>query len=180
MAVVSYKNDGAICHNITVTSPHLYGQQWGRAFSVVGGTDITETDVYSDGSNAAAIYIAGESEYNTYGDTRVTFDGGTLVNSNTNAAVDHGAVMVYSSQTADTPNTDITVKNLTIKDTRLTASRQVGVIQYGTAVQSHVAINNITIIGGAKWLYGSNAPATTTDRSGWTWNGTPVANALGW
>ena len=180
VAIVSYKNDGAVSHNITVTSPRLYGQKWGRAFTVVGGTDITETDVYSDSSNAAAIYVAAESSYNTYGNTRVTFDGGTLVNSNTNATVDHGAVMVYSDQAADTPNTDVTVKNLTIKDTRLTASRQVGVIQYGAAVQTRLTFSNITIVGGNKWLFGTNAPATSINRSGWTWNGVAVANVLGW
>ena len=180
VAVVSYKNDGVICHDIKVVSPQLVGQQWGRAFSVVGGNNITETDVYSDSSSGAAIYLAAEGEYNTYGDTNIIFDGGTLLNSNTDSTVDHGAIMIYSSQGADTPNDTITVRNISISGTRATASRQVGVIQYGAAIQSKVTLANIAITGGNKYLFGGNAPASVARRTGWAWNGNPVPDVLGW
>ena len=37
VAVVSYRNDGELVRNITVESPRVEGQRWGRGFSVVGG-----------------------------------------------------------------------------------------------------------------------------------------------
>lgn len=179
VAIVSYKGDGAVCHHITVTSPDLYAQQWGRAFSVVGGQDITWRDLYADTSGCAAVYIAAEAEWNTYGCQRITVDGGRLVNSNSVATVDHGAVLLYNSQPAD-QNVDIVIKNLTVKDTRMTTSRQLGLVQYNGGTSTHVTMENITIEGGNKWLYSGNAPASATRRIGWTWNGVAVPDALGW
>ena len=179
VAIVSYKIGALPCHDIIVTSPGVYDQKWGRAFSVVGGYDITWRDVLSSGSGCAAIYIAAESEWNTYGCQRITFDGGTLTNSNTNITVDHGAVLIYNSQATE-QNTDIVIRNLTVKDTRLTTSRQLGLVQYNGGTSTRVTMANITIVGGNKWLYSGNAPSSATNRTGWTWNGNPVVDVIGW
>lgn len=178
VAVVSY-NTAVPCSNIQVVSPRLYGQKWGRGFSVVGGTGITYTDVYSDGSGCAAIYIAAESEWNSHPCKNIVFDGGRLINSNTVTAVDHGAVLIYNSQ-AGQVNSDITIKNLTIKDTRVDTSRQTGLVQYNGGTSVRVTMDKIRILGGNKWLFSGNAPASATRRTGWTWNGAAVPDALGW
>ena len=177
VAIVSYLNDGVRCHHITVISPRLYGQKWGRAFSVVGGRDITFSDVYSDGSGCAAIYIAAEKSWNTDGCQRITFDGGTLLNSNQVVTVDHGAVLVFNGQSRAMPNLDITIRNMLIRGTRSSASRQLGVVQYGDAVQARIAFDGITIEGGGN-LWGSNAPPSVYTRTNWTWNGQPVPGTV--
>lgn len=179
VAVVSYASNGSPVHHVTVTSPRFYGQTWGRAFSVVGGEDITFTDVYAEHSQAAAIYIAAEASWNTLAAKRVLVDGGTVISSNEDSAVDHGAVLVFSGQTAYT-NTDITVRNLTVRNTRTSASRQLGVVSDGNAAQQRIAFRNITIVGGPQSLVGSNAPASSMTRTGWTYNGSPVADVVGW
>lgn len=179
VAIVSYKIGALPCHDIVITSPSVLDQKWGRAFSVVGGHDITWRDVLSNGSGCAAIYIAAESEWNTYGCQRITVDGGTLTNSNTNITVDHGAVLIYNSQATE-QNTDIIIRNLTVKDTRLTTSRQLGLVQYNGGTSTRVTMENIAIVGGCKWLYSGNAPASATRRTGWTWDGKPVPDAIGW
>lgn len=178
VAVVSY-NTAPACSNIQIISPRLYGQKWGRAFSVVGGSGITFTDVYSDGSGCAGIYIAAESEWSTHACTNIVFSGGSLVNSNTVASVDHGAVLIYNSQ-AGLVNSDITIKNLTIKDTRIDTSRQTGIVQYNGGTSVRVAMDNIKILGGNKWLFSGNAPASAARRTAWTWDGAAVPDYLGW
>ena len=68
-------------------------QTWGRAFSVVGGTNITYRNVYAERSSAAAIYIAAEANWHTYPVSNILADGATINYANQTAAVDHGAVM---------------------------------------------------------------------------------------
>lgn len=175
VAVVSYKANGVLCHHITVTSPRLYGQVWGRAFSVVGGTDITETDVYSDGSNGAAIYIAAEGEFDTYGAARVTFTGGTLVNSNTNPAIDHGAIMIYNSQGSEALK-GVTVAGVAIIDTRADAPATVQIRARGGTVAG-VALTDLRLGRGPRALLATNVPPTDYRATGWTSSGRPVPDS---
>lgn len=175
VAVVSYGGDPAVCHDIVVTAPTVRNQAGGRGLSVVGGRDVTFTDAVVESSWDAALYFAAEESWHTYGCTRVTVERARLVNSNTNAAVDHGAVLVYAGDTLE-PNASIHLSGITIVDTRATASRQVGVLQDSPGARNvDVVLADFTIVGGPRWLYSTNNPAgDTTRRTGWTWNGAPV------
>jgi hypothetical protein len=176
-AVVSYRND-PINSNITINNPKFYGQTWGRAFSVVGGDSIRWNNVYAERSDAAAIYVAAESEWDTWNATNVTFNGATLVNSNTDPAVDHGAVLIYNSQPG-TVNTDITLTNVAITGTRSTASRNVGVINAG-GVNQRLSLAGFTISAGPDTAFYANTGLDAYNRSGWTVNGSAVGDLIGW
>ena len=167
--------DWAIVSNITLTNAAVRDQKWGRAFSVVGGTNITLRNIYANKSSSAALYVSAEREYNTRPVTKVLVDGAILDEANTNTAIDHGAVMLYNSQ--GTQNSDITLKNMRISNTRASASRQVSLIG---ANQSAILMQNVTITGGPGWLSGGDVPSSSYNNIGWTYNGTPVADKIGW
>ncbi len=193
VAVVSYLNDGTPCQNIQVLSPRLEGQKWGRAFSVVGGRNITFRDVYADGSAGAALYISAESEFNTFGVSNVLVDGGTLLNSNQQAAslasarpspdkprVVHGAVMLYNSQATQTIS-DVTIRNLTIKDTDPEGYDHVQILSYNNQVQTRLWLDRISISGGSPYpLKVLGVPASSLRKTSWSMNGSSIADAIGW
>ncbi len=177
IAVVSYARDGRITSDISVTSPRFYGQIHGRGFSVVGGADIVFSDVYAERSSAAAIYIASESSYDTFGVARVTVDGGTLTGSN-QGKEDHGAVIIYDSTSRAI--TDVTIKNLTIVDTRDSATDNVRFIADGANHTSRVSLVNVAITGGPRSAFGGNGPSSVINRTGWTQNGTSLTDWRNW
>jgi len=136
VAVVSYQEDPAVCHHILVDSPVVRGTAWGRGLSVVGGEDITERNVNVDSSSAAAIYVANEgSPYYTYGVKRVTFTGGRLTHANTDSAIDHGAILLYSRQPGYAL-VDVSISDIAISGTRASAPWQVGVRSGGGQVEN--------------------------------------------
>lgn len=178
VAVVTYGASTTPAKNITVTRPRLYGQTWGRAFSVVGGDRITFKDIYAEQSSGATVYIASEGGgYNTGASTNVLVDGGAINQANQTSSVDHGAVMLYNGRSA--VNSDITVKNLTITNTRASASRQIGIVQDSGGTHQRVTLQNIAIFGGPTPL-GGNAPLSAYNRIGLTYNGVALANLIGW
>lgn len=178
VAVVSYGTSLTPAKNITVLRPRLYGQTWGRAFSVVGGDNIVFRDIYAERSSGASVYIAAEAGgYNTWPSTNVTVDGGTINHANQTSSIDHGAVMLYNGRSA--VNSNITVKNLSIANTRSTASRQLGIVQDSGGTHSRVTLENIAIVGGPTPL-GGNAPLGSYNRIGVTYNGAPLSNLIGW
>lgn len=148
VAVVSYRSDGAPCHDIVVRSPQVLGTTWGRGLSVVGGTDVAFTDVDVQRSDAAAVYLGSEGQpWNTWAPVRVSVTGGRLQDSNTDQRIDHGAVLVLAGgDGAPAPDT-VTVRGLSISGTRGTASRSAGVISYGAAPQ-RVLLDQLAITGG--------------------------------
>jgi len=170
VAVVSYGSDGAPCHDITVTSPHVLGTTWGRGISVVGGVRINETDIDVQRTSAAGVYIGAEgSPWFTAAPQDVTVSGGTIVGANTNADVDHGAVLVLAGENGVTPS-NITIGNLRISDTRASASRDVGVITYGTPPTGIVLVNMV-ITGGPRSAYQGNTPGGSYVTRGWVQDG---------
>lgn len=170
VAVVSYGGE-SICHDITIQSPKFYGQTWGRAFTVVGGNNITYNDIYAENSNAAAVYVATEGDpYYTHPSTNIKFIGGEVVNSNTNSSVDHGAVLLYNARPGYI-DSGIIIDGLTITNTRSSASRQVGIIGGGSGGITQVQIKNITITGGPSSLFYSDQPGGNYTLSNWTHNG---------
>jgi hypothetical protein len=177
-AVVSYQSDGVQCYNISFESPRFYGNTWGRGFSVVGGHDITFTDIYGQDSDSAMLYFSGEgSPYWTYPTTRVTVNGGTCLRANKNATVDHGAVVltVYNNLV----DSDIKIADLHITDTRATASRQVALLAAAPAAITRVTMSNFKITNGpSKTLFAD--PTTQFNTDGWVFNNTPLEPHIGW
>jgi hypothetical protein len=155
IAVVSYRDQPIACHHITISSPKSFDNLLGRAFSVVGGHDITWTDVFADRSDSAALYLATEgAPYFTYSTRRVTVAGGTLIRSNKNPTVNHGAVMVYAGNLHSVVD-GISVRGLVISDTRSSASAQVNVRRRGGTVDN-VLMSGLAFIGGPRAAVGGN------------------------
>lgn len=174
VAVVSYMQDGPPVARVTVSSPTVLGTSSGRGLSVVGGTDITYTDVHVERSSAAAVYIANEgAPWFTAAPVRVRVSGGELLTSNTDPTVDHGAVLVLAG--AGQRPDDVVVQNLDIVDSRPTAHRSVGVITYGTAPVG-VVLLDLRISGGPRAAYqgNTNSGYRLTD---WTVDGKAVPDA---
>ncbi|NQU36046.1 MAG: right-handed parallel beta-helix repeat-containing protein [Actinobacteria bacterium] len=193
VAVVSYRNDGELVRNITVESPRVEGQRWGRGFSVVGGDSITFNNVYARDTAGAGIYLAAESEFNTYGVSNILIDGGTLLRANQQADTDaadrpspdkgrvvHGAIMVYNSQ-PDQRISDVTVQNVTITDTHPQGYDHVRAVSYSGQVQERLEFRGIHISGGSDYLFKPiGVPAEAYRTIGWTHEGAGVPNHIGW
>jgi hypothetical protein len=169
VSVVSYLGDGAVSHDITISSPRVYNNVWGRGLSVVGGTRITYDDIYSMASDAAGLYIASESSYNTYPVQDITVDGGSLVDANKDRSVGHGAVLVFSDQRGAV-NSNITIRGLNISGTRSDAPGQIGILN-GSSCINDVRINDVNITGGPATVFWRDADSagyslTQIDRNG--------------
>lgn len=174
VAVVSYLQDGAVCHDITVVAPTVTGTTWGRGLSVVGGHDITYTDVVVDRSSAAGIYLACEGDPSNTCDTRrVSVTDGTVTGANTDADVDHGAVLVYSGRAGGTVDT-VEVSGLTVSGTRSGASRQIGVVTNGGADGVSGVLFRDLHLGGGPPPYQGNAPLGAVRLDGVTADGRTV------
>jgi Pectate lyase superfamily protein len=179
IAVVTTAND-PIAHDITVTGARILGQTWGRGLTVVGGDRITYTDFTIDSSAGAAIYVAAETEWNTKPSTNVLYDRGTITNANANTTIDHGAIVLYNSQPGTT-NSDITLRNITISDTRSTASREISIINNG-GTQQRLTLDNLTLWRGPKTLLytSSSVPTSAYNLTNTTDDGNPITNRIGW
>jgi len=176
VAVVSYDRDPAPCHDITVDSPTSYRNQWGRAFSVVGGHDIDWINVYSEYSDSAGLYLAAEGPpYHTSSTRRVTVTGGRLVGSNTNPGVAHGAVMIYAGRPGAVVD-DVVISDMAIIGTRATADADVNIRRRGGAV-GDVMMNGFTVTGGPGRVFADGGvPAGAYRLTRWTHNGHALAD----
>ncbi len=176
IAIVSYGQDGAPCHDIAIESPRFYGNQWGRGFSVVGGHDIVWRDIYAENSNAAALYIACEgAPWNTAPTRDVRVEGGLIERANTSATVDHGAVLIYNAREG-LPIENVTIQNLTIRDTNTRASRQVGILVGTSGGARNIQLRDFVLSGGPSNLLVSDSPAPTYRASNWSFDGAPQPN----
>jgi hypothetical protein len=179
IAVVSYVGSG-LAHDITVASSQFYGQSWGRGFSVVGGLRVTYRNVYAASSSGAAIYIASEPGYRTYGNRSILVDGGTLDTSNANTRVGQGAVLVYNGQTSQV-NSDITVRGLTIRRTRTGAPAELRVISDSSGcVQRRILFSAVTVVGGPRSVVQVTAPSSSYVATGIRKDGVALAAHIGW
>lgn len=157
IAVVSYDTDSGPTHSITVTSPTVLGTQWARGLSVVGGYDVTFTDIYVQDSNGAAVYVAVEgAPYFTRDVAAVTVQGGKLVRSNVDPERDRGAVVVFNGRPTASIS-GVAISDLTITDTRETASQNISVITQGRPPQN-LSFTDLSVAGGPKRIYGGNVP----------------------
>lgn len=176
VAVVSYVGNSAPVRRITVTSPRLYGQSWGRGISVVGGQDITYTDVYTDGSAGAAIYIASEASWNTMGVSNVLIDGGTLVNSNSNTTMGHGSILVFNSR-GNTVVEGVTIRNMTIRNTTRVSGREVGLLSENGGQIRNVTMSGMSFYNANQWLVLKNTSVSGLNLSTFARDGAAVSIA---
>lgn len=149
-AVVSYEADGARCSNI-VNSGSYVKNGAARGFSVVGGTNIRYFNGRVDSTYGAAIYVACESSYVTYGTSDVIVDGFVVTGANyAGLAMQHGAVLVYNGRSASYLISSITVRNITITDTDTDAGWQIGLLSDvgGADNIRDVVLDGINFTGG--------------------------------
>ncbi|WP_222192779.1 glycosyl hydrolase family 28-related protein [Modestobacter italicus] len=179
VAVVSYMKDGGPSERITIESPTVNGTTWGRGVSVVGGNDITYTDVTVRDTDAAGIYVGSEGDpYFTYASVGVLVDGGTVTGANTNADKDHGAVLVYAGND-DTTTSDVTVRDLTISGTRPSSPWDVGVLLDPDSAVEQVTFEEFRISEGPAVPFYTNDPAAVR-LTGIEDDGAAVPDQGGW
>lgn len=170
VAVVSYGTDDQTCRDVTIDSPVVNGTTWGRGISVVGGERITYRDVDVRDTNAAGIYLAVEGNpYNTRSISDVRVEGGTVVGANYNSDIDHGAVLIYNGRRGEDLTTAL-VEGVTVKDTRESASHNVGVLAEGGAV-SGIMLSDLLIEGGPDQPFSARADADTYSLQHWKVDG---------
>lgn len=170
VSVVSYR-DAPACERITISRPRVVRQLWGRGLAVVGGRDITLVDIYAEYSSSAGLYISSEANFNTLPVSRVRVFGGTLLGSNQTASVGHGAVLLYNGQQW-TDDSDIAISQLAIIDTRSTAPWNVGLLNEPGATHSRIVFDRISVTGGPRTPFATNASEDSFRISNWLVDGT--------
>lgn len=160
ISVVSYK-DQQISHDILIQGNTVLDNNWGRGLTVVGGNNVQIIGNHVDGGTAdrAGVYIAAESEYNTYGVSNVLVRGNTLIDAGGTQS-GHGAVTLYNSQAGSTVLTGIKVENNQIVDPRAS-----GVLAVGNGQISASVTGNSMYADGNKF-YNNLDPAASVTQSG--------------
>jgi YVTN family beta-propeller protein len=175
ISVISYSGE-PIDHDIVITSPTVIGTTWGRGLSVVGGQNISYTNINVSGTDAAGVYIASEgSPWNTLSTNNVTITGGTVTGANTSKTTQQGAVLIYNGN-ANQSVTNVTISGLTISGTPSSAYRNVGIV-LGAGKISNIAFNNIVVTNttAVPFATSSNVTRSMYTTSGWTLNGRSIA-----
>lgn len=173
VSVVSYIADGTICSNITINNPIVNGTTWGRGVTVVGGQNITYNNITVSNTNGAGVYIASEPSYNTMGVSNVIVNGGTVSDANYNSAVVHGAILIYAGN-AGQPVTGVTIENLSVTGTPLTAQREIGLIQETGSSMSGIVFKNISFDETTLPIVYTNTPSGSYSASTITMGGTTI------
>lgn len=164
VAVVSYDGTDP-CRDIDVIAPFVSDQTGGRGLSVVGGRNVTLTDVRVERSPGAAVYVASESSYVTRGVRGVTVSGGVLSGSNTDPSIDHGAVLIYAGRVGS-PVKNVTVRDLAVVGTAPGASAQLRVLADPGSRVHHVRWRDIVVSGSAAKPYEVTGNAARVSRNG--------------
>jgi len=173
VAVVSYAPDGDPCARIEVVSPVVEGSD-ARGVSVVGGEDVTFTDIQVSDTAAAGVYIAAEGSYDTAGVSGVRVEGGTVTGANTDSDTDHGAVLVFNGTEGRTIE-DVEISGLELRDTREDASRWVGLLGGSGGAITDVQLTGLALDGdGPGTLLESNEDSTDFTAQDWTRDGEAV------
>ena len=178
VAVVSYLGDPSQVDGITITAPSVHDSK-ARGVSVVGGADVHITDVDVQDTSAAGVYVAGERGGSaTRVPSEVTVQGGTVQQANTDASIDHGAVLIYNGAGGDLR--DVTISGLHISGTRTSASRQVGLLIDGNGTISGVTLDRLSFTGaGPTTLLQSDGGQIGYRATRWTKDGRAVADVTG-
>lgn len=97
IAVVSYDKDGGPCSNIRIQNNNVQANKNGRGITVVGGEYVTiENNIVTE-PFSAAIYIASEDSFKTFGVNHISVIGNTLYKGG-HAVMGHGAVHVFANR----------------------------------------------------------------------------------
>jgi polygalacturonase len=114
-AVVSYKGDGGMTHDITATNNVIRDNTWGRLMSVIGGYNVTYENNYCDGNpDYAGVIVATEPSYQTYGVKNVTIKNGTYRNAGS-ARTGHGVAMISAPNDWSEAITAVKLENLLLE-----------------------------------------------------------------
>ena len=113
IAVVSYNQDGAIAHGITIRGNDVGYESRARGISVVGGEDIKIEGNSIQHTDMAGIYISVEEQYDTNNTNRITVHDNVVDSTGLRENSDHPNILVYASQGQ---MDDITFTNNTIKN----------------------------------------------------------------
>ncbi|WP_193045960.1 right-handed parallel beta-helix repeat-containing protein [Mycolicibacterium baixiangningiae] len=172
VAVVSYGTDKP-CSGIAITAPVVEGTRWGRGISVVGGRDVSVRDITVSRTSGAGVYIASEGDpYFTDSVAGVRVAGGTITGANTDPAVVHGAVLVYSGHAGQSVS-GVSISDLTITATTPTAQRNVAVVAQPGTVDA-IAFSRIQLRDTELRPLLVDAPGTAVQTTDFTVNGKPV------
>ncbi|MCE5290198.1 MAG: right-handed parallel beta-helix repeat-containing protein [Nocardiaceae bacterium] len=168
VAVVSYGDEPSICQNISILSPVVQNQTWGRGVSVVGGSGIKVDSPTVTNSACASIYVACEGDpYNTMNAGSVSVTNAVITGANQNSSVDHGAVLVNSSRAGGSV-ASVTMSGFSISKTRSTVSREVGIVSYNGGAVSGIRMTNFTLAQKLAYPFGTNVNKSSYTLSGWT------------
>ena len=133
-------------HHITISGNMVSGQYWGRGISVVGGENVTiENNSIDRTTHAAAVYLARETSYLTFGvrnvlvrnnsitDVQTTIPAYTAGTVSPNAPkTGHGAVEIYSFVFSDEAansmlSSALSVQNILVESNTINRARNDGV-----------------------------------------------------
>jgi len=98
-AVVSYRSDGKLTHDIKVHDNTGNGQPWGRGATVVGGSNVQINNNDISHTYGAGIYIASENYWSTYGVNNVQINGNT-VRYPDQGSIHNANIYIYSDQSS--------------------------------------------------------------------------------
>jgi hypothetical protein len=142
IAVVSYRADKALCHDISIHDNTVEDQSHGRGISVVGGMGVSIESNSISRSAGAGIYLASEAGYDTYGDTAVRVVGNRLSDVATEAALGHGAILLVGR-----PNPELLEPPLEVEDVRIEGNRVDGASRNGLYLGAYAS--KVTVTGNA-------------------------------
>lgn len=179
VAFVSYKTDGIQVNNMVLQSPVFKYSSHGRAFSVVGGRDIVMNDLYAADSDAAALYIAAEPSYDTFGVSNVKVNGGLFVRSNRNQAINHGSILVYNGQPLQMIQ-NITINNIQCQNTKTSQPWEVGILSSGSGGVRRIEIKQVVLSGGPTQAFFSSSPSSTYITMLWVQDGRTLPDRIGY
>ena len=157
VAFVSYNSDSSPVNNMLLQSPVFLGSDHGRAYSVVGGHDITMNDLYAKESDAAGLYIASEDNYDTMSVRNIRVNGASFIRCNQNDSTHHGSVLIYNGQSDETVE-DIRINNLHLVDGNTNIPWQVGLLQRTSGGIDKVKIRDVVIKNGPSTALYSQLP----------------------
>jgi parallel beta-helix repeat protein len=132
-------------HHITISGNTVSGQYWGRGISVVGGENVTiEHNTIDRTTHAAAVYLARETSYLTFGVRNILVRNNTITDVETTAPgytagvvspsatkTGHGAIEIYSFVFTDeaaisTLSSALSVENIRVESNTINRTRNDG------------------------------------------------------
>jgi nitrous oxidase accessory protein NosD len=104
IAVVSYRDDGRLCRDITIIHNTVRGQTWGRGISVVGGVNVTVEGNIIEDTSGAGVLVNSDGSFDTYGTRDVRILGNTIRGTD-RRGIHHGGIHLEGWPGFDVQNT---------------------------------------------------------------------------